>query len=113
MDERGVIDALRNLEVPDEAAARARARRVVCAAPLARTRRRRRRFGAALLVALIAAVASTAATASGPSAVARWVRQELGIKHSKSAPAASVLSALPSGGRLLVSSGGHALVRGA
>jgi dipeptidyl aminopeptidase/acylaminoacyl peptidase len=112
MDERAIIDALRNLEVPDEAAARARARRVVGAAPLAGRRTRRRRLGAALLVALIAAAASTAATASGPDALARWVRQELGIKHSKSAPAASVLSALPSGGRLLVSSDGNAWIVG-
>ena len=100
--------ALRDAPV-DDPGARARSLRVVRAAfreaEPARVRRRgRRRVAALALLVVCAAVAAAAASTPG-DAVARWVRDVLGVGRDDARPA---LVRVPGGGRLLVSSAGGA-----
>ena len=100
--------ALRDAPV-DDPGARARSLRVVRAAyreaePARGRRRGRRRVAALALVVVCAAVAAAAASTPG-DAVARWVRDVLGVGRDDARPA---LVRVPGGGRLLVSSAGGA-----
>jgi hypothetical protein len=109
MNDRELRDALRRA-VPEDAAARERAWRVVRAAHAGTRQRPRRRRWAALLavVALLPVAAAGAAAASAPhSGVGRWVRDALGVGARHAQP---VLARVPGGGTLLVQAGADAWV---
>jgi hypothetical protein len=112
MTERELREALRR--TPVDPAARERARRVVQAAfrelapPPRRARPRSRRVGAAVLAACAAAVLATAAATHAPTdALARWLRDTVGIDATAPRP---LLGPLPADGRLLVTAGDSAWV---
>jgi hypothetical protein len=97
MTERELREALRSVPVPE--AARARALEVTRAGY--EPARRRRRWAPALAVAacLLAAVMVAASAGAPRDAVARWVRDVLGVGAPHPRPA---LVRVPGGGRLLV-----------
>jgi hypothetical protein len=102
--ERRLREALRQAPI-DDAGARARTLRLVRAAyrerELPPARRRWTPVLAIAACALVAAVVAASAGAPG-DAVARWVREVLGVGRDDARPA---LVAVPGGGRLLVSGG--------
>jgi hypothetical protein len=114
VDDRELIAALRSLPAPDAAATSARARDLVLAAHAGRhvepRRRRRQRWLTAAAATLAMAVGGFAAV-QGP-AVAHWAQQawRASIGAGGGRPAAA--TALPGGGRLLVSTGIDAWVVG-
>jgi hypothetical protein len=104
VNERRLRDALRKAPL-DDGGARARSLRVVqaAAAELEPVRPRRRWLPAVAVVATLIAAGIVVAAASSPGdAVARWVRDVLGVGRDDARPA---LVRVPGGGRLLVSAG--------
>jgi dipeptidyl aminopeptidase/acylaminoacyl peptidase len=101
------LDELLRGPAPGEAAARERARLRI-AEELAQRPAVRRPRGRVVAVAAAAAVLALAAALSPPGeAVADWVRTAVGLRSHAPAPSARAAGdRLPSGGRLLVSSGG-------
>jgi hypothetical protein len=109
VNEQRLRDALRDAPVED-AGARARALDVVRAAYRDHEpQRARRSWLPVLAVATCVAVAAiVVVTAGAPGdAVARWVREVLGVGHENARPA---LVRVPGGGSLLADSGGSAWV---
>lgn len=105
MTEPELRDAVRSTPLPDTRASEERAWGVVRAAQASRvTARRRRRHGAGLVaVGALGLAALVLATASRPrEALARWIRQTIGIVARPAAP--QTLAGLPGGGKLLVDS---------
>ena len=102
---------LHDAAAPDEDAARERARDRVVAAYEQRPLRPRVTRRAP--VAIAAAIAALAVAVSPPgNAVADWVRDAVGLKAKAPAGGESTAESLPSGGRLLVTSGGTAWIVG-
>jgi len=110
MTERELRETLRH--APPDAAARERAWQVVRAAyrelpPPRRGRRRVRSTSLVLVACLAATLAVTGATRAPTEAVARWLRNAVGVTATAPAP---TLSKLPAGTRLLVRAGGSVWV---
>jgi hypothetical protein len=109
VNEQRLREALR--AVPEDPAARARTLRVLREAYRSREPlwAPRRRWVLAVAAVLAAGVIAGAAASAPGDAVARWVRDVLGVRHEDARPA---LGRVPGGGRLLVtvSSGGAAWV---
>ena len=110
MTERELRAALRR--TPIDPAARERARRVVQAAsrelaPPPRRPRPRARLAVAAIAACAAAAIALAATQAPTDALARWLREAVGIDAPAPRP---LLGRLPANGRLLVSGGDSAWV---
>ncbi len=101
------LDELLRAPAPGEAAARERARLRI-GEELSRRPVARRPHGRVVVVALTAAALALAAALSPPGdAVADWVRTAVGLRpHAPKGGVRAAGERLPSGGRLLVSSGG-------
>jgi WD40-like Beta Propeller Repeat len=114
--------ALREAPLPNEGAARERARRTVLAAHAA-SPRRRRPHTAAFVTAVVLAVAGAGALTRPGQAVGEWVGRQLEVvrRPAPPAPKPAPRAELPARGRLLVArahglaivgGGGHVSLRG-
>ena len=102
MNEQRLREELRRAPIDD--GARGRALRVVRAAYAEREPARRRwRPVLAVVAAVVAAVVVAGSVSAPGDAVARWVKEVLGVGHDEAKPA---LVRVPGGGRLLVTSSG-------
>ena len=105
------LDEMLRGPAPGEAAARERARLRIVAEfeqrPVAVARRPRGRLVAALAAAALALIA---ALSPPGDAVADWVRSAVGLRPQTPAGGVPAADRLPSGGRLLVTSGGSAWI---
>jgi hypothetical protein len=108
---RAVAELLRDAPLPDEGAARERARRTVLAAHAATPRRSRPRT-AAIATTVILALAGAGALTRPGQAVGEWLGHRLEVVQEHKGPASPAAPRrqtglqLPARGRLLVSGGG-------